>query len=282
MRRVPLTQKYQLSIFADDHCVIRLSNIGNKVCSVMQHFRKAVFFFPTSTSQTPSVEVFSDIERFTFPCIRSFIPSHAINKASLNEKHSKAHLEQQALNETLKPRHQNQHQNQHTQNNTPKKEIHPLPPKMSTRYNFTRRQRYIDSVLHGPRTPHVQDPNPNPNSPYSNARSTPRTNTSENTSSSSASYQRTGTHDHDHDCDADVDFNPKDPHAATWRRVNAMGGLGSAVEQMIGDVPERRARRAREEAMRGVQVCMFTSTFPVTFPFSFPLSCSFVWVALAY
>lgn len=56
---------------------------------------------------------------------------------------------------------------------------------------------------------------------------------------------------------------------------------------MIGDVPERRARRAREEGVRG-EVCgivfkrAFAFAFGFGFTFLFLLSHSLVWVAPAY
>lgn len=105
------------------------------------------------------------------------------------------------------------------------------------------RQRYKDDSLGSPQ---AQDCDPK--SSNSNARHTQDPNTSES-SSSSSSHQSTATHDRDSD--------PNDPHAGRWRRINALGGLGSALEHMVGNVPERRAERARVDALRVAQVCIF-------------------------
>lgn len=165
---------------------------------------------------------------------------------------------------------------------------------MSTRYNLANPRDHTNDLLHSPRNAPTQgasfrestldlDAYSNSNSSHGDAYNTQNTyNTRNNTTSSSQHQQpntltrtptrtRTDTRNRSRSRTPSPPFDPKDPHAATWRQINRLGGLGSAVEKMIGNVPERRAKaeRARVEALRKMEVRASLCVFRLRFHFHF-------------
>lgn len=109
---------------------------------------------------------------------------------------------------------------------------------MPRRTNFTPSQRYIDEVIHGPRRP--------PPGSASDSTSSYACNTPSESSSSEGLGELTTTRSRESASDSD-----SDPRASLCRRVNQMGGLGRAAEEMFSSresrIAERAARRAEED-----------------------------------
>lgn len=137
--------------------------------------------------------------------------------------------------------------------NTPNFSL-PSHPKMSTRSNpCPRDQRSTHSHLHPSLLSHAQllpssdsSSNSNSNSSSRNARTTQR-----DDSPSSERFHEPIT---SHECDSDSDSDSSTGNTA--RRIDRMGGLGRATEEMFINGPARRAGGAQVE-MAGVGVPVY-------------------------
>ncbi len=119
---------------------------------------------------------------------------------------------------------------------------------MSDRYDFSNLNlQYRNESQHGSRRPHAERPGSDEeDSPHRTSR-IPRDNISDSSSEEGLGEFVTS---HDRESNSDSESSDGDLH----RRVNSMGGLGRAAEEMFVNAPARRAEQARLDALRGSEV----------------------------
>ena len=119
---------------------------------------------------------------------------------------------------------------------------------MSDRYDFSNLNlRYHNGSQHGSRRPHAEMPVSDEEESPRRASRIPRDDISD-----SSSEEGLGEFVTSHDRESNSDSESSDGHLR--RRINSMGGLGRAAEEMFVNAPARRAEQARLDALRGSEV----------------------------